>query len=240
MKKVLRIGCIIADNDEYAPMRDIIKKYNPCRRDVLKREGHVFSLKNEDREINIHSVLCGVGKVNATAVAAYLAQEGCDMIFNFGLSGGISGIKRGELTVGTEYIEHDFDLTLLGYAVCEKPLQNYVYKSDSTLLDIITEIYPEIKKGVIVSGDCFISNEEKKTFLKETFNAMSCDMESAAIAYVCERAEIPFVAIRKISDDAGDDAKNSYTEMNNKRETVLTQVFISLVQRLFEQNILWK
>ncbi len=69
---------------------------------------------------------------------------------------------------------------------------------------------------------------------------MSCDMESAAVAYVCQQAQIPFAAIRRISDDAGDDATQNYTEMNNLREEVLVKLFVSALPKLFDFPKFWK
>lgn len=240
MKELLRVGYIVADEDEYAPLRNMTDKLSLTRADFYSREGHVFSFEKEGKRVEVHSVLCGVGMVNAAAAATFLAGEGVDIILCSGLSGGISGIKRGELTIGTEYIEHDFDLTPLGYEMCKKPLQKYVYSADENLLNVMCDIYPELKRGVIVSGDCFIGDNNKKTFLKETFNAMSCDMESAAVAYVCDLAKIPFAAVRRISDDAGNDACESYTDMNNQREEVLIDLLVLAVKRFFDYNILWK
>lgn len=240
MKNELKIGYIVADEDEYAPLRDMAEELSAKRSDFYKREGHIFSFFKEDRKITVHSVLCGIGMVNAAAAAVFLSAEGCDMIINSGLSGGISGIGRGELTVGTEYIEHDFDLTPLGYKPCQKPLQNYIYKADETLIGVLCDIYPELKKGVAVSGDSFIASEDKRNFFKNEFSAMSCDMESAAVAYVCEQAEIPFVAVRRVSDDAGENATENYTDMNNLREEVLITLFVNAVKSFFDYGILWE
>ncbi|MBP3390915.1 MAG: 5'-methylthioadenosine/S-adenosylhomocysteine nucleosidase [Clostridia bacterium] len=240
MKDFLKIGYIVADEDEYVPLRAMVDKLNAKRADFYSREGHSFCFEDNGKKIEVHAILCGVGMVNATAAATYLAGEGADIILCSGLSGGISGIKRGEITIGTEYIEHDFDLTPLGYKMCEKPLQKYVYKADETLLDVMCDIYPDLKRGVIVSGDCFIGDNNKKNYLKETFGAMSCDMESAAVAYVCDLAKIPFAAIRRISDDAGNDAGDSYSQMNNLRQDVLIDLLIVAVKKFFGYNILWK
>lgn len=223
-----RIGLIIADESEYVILRSIADKLGAKRRDIFTREGHEFALGEETL---VHSVLCGVGMVNAAAAASYLAAEGCDAMFNFGLSGGISGISKNEFMVGSEFIEHDFDLTPLGYEPCEKPLQEFVYKADGRLIKTATELYPFIKTGVAVSGDSFICDDGKRNYLKDKFNAMSCDMESAAIAYVCSIADIPFLSLRKISDDAGNDADDSYREaMNIDGEEVLGILF-ELIKR---------
>ncbi len=240
MKDLLKIGYVVADEDEYAPLRNMTQTLMAQRSDFFGREGHKFSFKNGGRTIEVHSVLCGIGMTNAASAATFLALEGCDIIINSGLSGGISGIRRGELTVGTEYIEHDFDLTPLGYKPCQKPLQNYIYKADDELVNVLCRIIPELKMGVAVSGDSFISDEEKKNYLKSNFSAMSCDMESAAVAYVCEQAGIRYAAIRRISDDAGDDATQSYSDMNDLQEAVLVELFIDAVKCFFDHNILWK
>ena len=240
MKDVLKIGYIVADEDEYVPLRNKADELTAVRADFLTREGHIFEMEKDGKRLKVHAILCGIGMVNAAAAATYLAMEGCDLIINSGLSGGISGIAKGEITVGTEYVEHDFDLTPLGYKPCQKPLQDYVYKADSDLVSVLTDIYPDMKQGVAVSGDCFISDDNKKRYLKENFGAMSCDMESAAVAYVCSMAKIPFAAIRRISDDAGNDATVSYTGMNNLREEVLVDLFISAVKRFFDYGVLWR
>ncbi len=240
MKEVLKVGYIVADEDEYAPLRNMTEQLSAKRDDFYSREGHSFSFEKDGKTVEVQTVLCGIGMVNAAAAATYLVGKGMDIILCSGLSGGISGIKRGELTIGTEYIEHDFDLTPLGYELCKKPLQKYIYESDSNLLDVFCDIYPDLKRGVIVSGDCFIGDNNKKEFLKNTFGAMSCDMESAAVAYVCDLTGIPFAAIRRISDDAGNDAADSYTEMNNLREDVLVELLLLAVKRFFDYDILWK
>ena len=61
---------------------------------------------------------------------------------------------------------------------------------------------------------------------------MSCDMETAAIAYVCDFANVPFLALRRISDDAGADAVDSYREMNTAAEAVLSDYIIDFIKAL--------
>ena len=68
---------------------------------------------------------------------------------------------------------------------------------------------------------------------------MSCDMESAAVAYVCENANIKYLALRRISDDAGDDAKNSYNSMNELKESVLIDILLSAIRKIFDVENFW-
>lgn len=230
MSDIKKIGIVIADESEYKMFRQLSQEQRGRREDFFTREGHIINVGDG---IELYTVLCGVGTVNATAAATYLATLGLDAMMSFGLSGGISGISKNGFMVGTTYIEHDFDLTPLGYEPCQKPLQNYVYHGDERLIDKFTELYPFIKKGVVVSGDSFICDNEKRDYFKDKWNAMSCDMESAAIAYVCEIAKIPFVTLRKISDDAGDEANESYSSALDIDGIEVLDILLKVIKSAF-------
>ncbi len=230
--KEIKIGIVVADIEEYKPLSDFIEKGEFERYCFLGRNGHKFQIKSSNGNAVIISILCGIGKVNATAAAMHLIDIGCDFILNYGLSGGISCISRGEITAPDKFLEHDFDLSGIGYLLCEKPLQDYIYSADLNLLNVAKKVIPNIKCGTAVSGDHFICDETKRDSLYENFNAMSCDMESAAIAYVCEFSNIPFLALRKISDDAGDTAAASYREMNVQDDTLLFEYIIKIIKEI--------
>lgn len=221
-----KIGIVVADTDEYKTLAEYIESGEYKNYSYLGRIGHIFSLTHENKSAKVISILCGIGKVNATAATAHLADIGCNIILNYGLSGGISGVRRGELCLCNRFLEHDFDLTGIGYKPYEKPSQKYIYEADDTLINLFKSIMPDIKCGTAVTGDRFVCDEELRISLKDNFGAMSCDMETAAIAYVCEFSDIPFLALRRISDDAGADAVDSYREMNTSNETVLSDLII--------------
>ena len=217
----VKIGIIVADIDEYKPFSEKIEQGEFSEYSFLGRKGHKFLVKGNLKNAQVISILCGIGKVNAAAAAMHLVDIGCDYILNYGLSGGVSGIRRGEITAPNKFLEHDFDLSGIGYKLCEKPLQKYIYNADENLIGIAKKVVPQLKLGTAVSGDHFICDNEVRNNLKENFNAMSCDMETAAIAYVCEFSGVPFLALRRISDDAGAEATEAYREMNVSGETLL-------------------
>ncbi|MGN0451858.1 MAG: 5'-methylthioadenosine/S-adenosylhomocysteine nucleosidase [Acutalibacteraceae bacterium] len=225
MENTKKIGIIVADADEFAPLEETIKKCEYTERSFLKRRILEFKIDGAP----ISAILCGIGKVNAAAATAHLVDSGCEIILNYGLSGGISGIRRGELCLCTEFLEHDFDLTTIGYKPCEKPGQGtYIYKSDKRLNSVVKSLLPDIKEGLAATGDRFVCDEGLRNLLRDEFGAMCCDMETAAIAYVCEYAGVPFAAVRKVSDDAGEDALESYREMNTSGETDLSDFVLDL------------
>ena len=57
--------------------------------------------------------------------------------------------------------------------------------------------------GSGVSGGAFIDNAAFRTWAFETFGARVLDMECAAVAHVAYANEVPFIAVRSLSDLAG-------------------------------------
>ena len=163
--------------------------------------------------------VCGEGKVNAAMCAQTMILEfSPDIIVNTGVAGGLAdGLKVGDVVSGTAVVEHDMDMSPLGYEVgyicgidgiymeCDKKIQELLSES-------IEECDIKYISGVIASGDQFISDNQKKEWLKEKFNAAACEMEGGAIGHVCVRNGVPFGVLRAISDGGDDDAKMSFPE----------------------------
>lgn len=226
--KNFKIGIVVADYDEYAPFLASVSKYS-------LREYKYFDRKAITFDMGKSSIICinsGIGKVNAATAATHLADIGCTYILNFGLSGGISGVRRGEVVLPARFLEHDFDLTGIGYKPCEKPSQKYIYDSDKTLFQIAQSAIGDCVSGTAVCGDRFICSADDRDFLRETFGATTCDMETAAIASVCDMADIPYLSIRRVSDDAGDDAYANYSDMNTLEGQTLSEVFLKVLDVL--------
>lgn len=224
----IKIGIVIADSDEFLPLEKKMDKLSGKEITVAGRKAYNFKMGRAD----VTAVLCGIGKVNAAVAATALADSGVNILFNCGLSGGISGVKREDICIPDRFLEHDFDLTGLGYKRCEKPSQEYIYNADEGLINIIKKVLPSARIGTAVSGDCFVSDAELRDTLKKEFSAMSCDMETAAIAYVAKAYGIKFASLRKISDDAGNDAADSYRELNVLAEDVLTEALLSVIEEI--------
>lgn len=224
----LKIGIVVADYDEYAPFVNDIDSSTKKEYKYFNRKAIEFEFDNAQ----IVCINCGIGKVNAATAAMHLVDIGCNCVLNFGLSGGISRVRRGEIVLPEKFLEHDFDLTGIGYKPCEKPSQKYIYDANETLLKIANKAVGECVGGTAVCGDRFICNATDRDFLRDTFSATSCDMETAAIASVCDMANIPYLSLRRISDDAGDDAYANYSEMNTGEGKTLSQVFLTVLRAL--------
>ncbi len=224
----IKIGIVVADFDEYTPFVNLLCKYSPKQYKYFNRTAIEFEIGN----VYVACINCGIGKVNAATAATHLADIGCSYILNFGLSGGISAVKRGEIVIPDRFLEHDFDLTGIGYKPCEKPSQKYIYNADEFLMKLAQKAVGNTEHGTAVCGDRFICNAADRDFLRDIFSATTCDMETAAIASVCDMANIPFLCLRRVSDDAGDDAYVSYNDMNTGDGLALSEVFLKLLEGL--------
>ncbi len=232
MKSEVKIGIVIADNDEYKPLENMRDTLSAKKCLIAGRKAYTFQITGEKVNATVTAIECGIGKVNAAVAAVALAERGVHIILNCGLSGGISGIGKNEISLPNKFIEHDFDLTGLGYKLCQKPGQEYVYNCDDELLKIAQAVIPNAKVGTAATGDCFVQDDVLRDFLRDEFSAMSCDMETAAIAYVCAVYNVKFLSIRKISDDAGNDAGGSYREVNNLAEDTLIKYILQIINKL--------
>ena len=219
-----KIGAIVADEGEYYPFFNSVS--GAVSVDTPFKDAFKFSCGKSE----VYVLFCGIGKVNAAAGTMYLIDLGCECILNFGLSGGLKGVKTGEFIVPDKFIEHDFDLTPLGYKPCQKPGQEYIYYADKKLSDIFNSTGFVKLTGTAVCGDKFISDKETGEYLIKAFSATSCDMETAAIASVCFISKIPFAALRRISDGADEDAADSYRDMNTNEGITLGEAFIKCLK----------
>ena len=233
--KDFKIGIVVADVEEYEPFAARVEKGEYEEYSFLGRKGHKFTVTTQNGKAEVISMLSGIGKVNASAVASHLLTVGCQIILNYGLSGGISGIRREELTLASRFVEHDFDLSGIGYKLCEKPNQEYIYSSDEGLNRLLCETVSGVKLGTAVTGDSFICDNEVSTRLNENFGAMSCDLETAAFAYVCAFGGVPFMSLRRISDDAGDEAIDSYREMIAQNKIALSDIIFDFVSVIVDK-----
>ena len=156
---------------------------------------------------------CGVGKVNAAALAQTLVLEGVSHVIFTGVAGGVApGLKVGDIVVSRDALQHDADVRALGYALGEVPGEPLSWPADRALqeaalaaagaLPEVTAGEVEVVLGRVLSGDQFIADRNKVAFLFSTFDGACAEMEGAAVAQVCSRAGVPFVIVRSISDSA--------------------------------------
>ena len=164
-------------------------------------------------EKDVVVVKCGVGKVNAGICAQVLADHfGCTHLINTGIAGSLDPerLDIGDLVVSIDCVQHDFEVEELGYEPGLIPGREHVeFVADKTLreaaLAAAAEAAPEVHvlAGRVASGDQFVCREQTRRRIVDTFGALCCEMEGAAIAQAAEANGVPFVVVRAISDKPG-------------------------------------
>lgn len=225
---IQKIGILFADGMEYLPFLNIATENGGSQ--ILRRGNRSvsFSLPCKSGSVTLIGVECGIGKVCAASATAFLiADDHVDAIFNAGLSGAVSGVRRGDIVAGTSFVECDFDLTPLGLGLGEKTGgATYIYDADPALLALAVK--DDVKTGRLGTGDVFLTDPERKELFRKTFGLTAFDMETAAIAGVCFRSGVPFLSLRQISDDADDASSEAYREMNDRAEDHLVRRLLDI------------
>jgi len=170
-------------------------------------------------------VKSGIGKVNMAACTQILASiYQVTALINTGVAGGLyAPINIGDIVLSADTLQHDMDATGFGYELGVIPqMEQSVFYGDKELIakakEACEEVNPDIAVyvGRVVSGDQFISSDEKKTFLVEQFNGYCAEMEGAAMAQIAYLNHIPFVIVRAISDKADHSATMNYADFEEQ------------------------
>ncbi len=195
--------------------------------------------KLQEKEVVV--VRCGIGKVNAAVCTQILADLfQVDVVINTGVAGSLRNeIDIADIVLSTDTQQHDVDATGFGYAVGVIPrMEQSIFKADERLItlakEVCTEVIPEIgvHTGRIVSGDQFISDADKKTWLTENFDGYCTEMEGAAIAQTAYLNRIPFLIIRAISDKADHSAEMTYQDFEEIAIRNTVKLMNGLVKRI--------
>ncbi|MGM9551305.1 MAG: 5'-methylthioadenosine/adenosylhomocysteine nucleosidase [Clostridia bacterium] len=166
---------------------------------------------------DIVTAVCGVGKVFAAiCTEAMIIKYNPDVIINTGVAGSLTDkLSIGDVAVSEYVVQHDMDTSPLGDPVGLLSGINIVkIPADSTVSDKIAGCVKALgkrcEKGIIASGDQFIANDEKKEYIRDTFDAIACEMEGGSVGHACFVNNVKFTVIRAISDSAGGESTMDY------------------------------
>ena len=187
-------------------------------------------------------VQCGVGKVNAALCTQILCTAfSVTHLVNTGIAGSLcSDLDIGDLVVSRDAMYHDFDCVHFGYPYGKVPgMDTVAFPADDTMMAYAFSSAEKVnpghtKIGRVASGDQFIADGEKKTFIIEKTQALCTEMEGAAIAQTAYRNQVPFVILRSISDKADHSAEMDYPTFETLSAHRCAQVTQTMAKMLLE------
>lgn len=203
--------------------------------------------RNDPRE-KIRVVKTGIGKINAAIVAyqevfSHLVNPFEPIppcaVFLVGTAGAIDPkLKVGDLVISTDVLQHDMDVTPLGFERGQTPFDDqWKWSADEQLVAIANSVAKEqgiaTHIGRILTGDRFVADPKEATELHKTLGGLCLDMEGAAIAKVCSLVTppIPWVILRFISDTADHNSPISFQEFLPIASKRIADLVLALAQR---------
>ncbi|MFC5453156.1 5'-methylthioadenosine/adenosylhomocysteine nucleosidase [Paenibacillus aestuarii] len=180
---------------------------------ITFREGQYFGK-------NVVVCRTGVGKVNAAVTTQILIDHfAVQAVIFTGVAGALDPeLNIGDIVVSRECLQHDMDVTALGFKRGVIPYEaKSVFEADAQLVEAAMAsgerlFSGKMKKGVVLSGDQFVASRELVAQLHQELGGTCVEMEGASVAQVCSMNGIPYVVIRSMSDKADGSAHVNFAE----------------------------
>jgi len=219
------IGIIVAEEKELIEVKKIINGIK--EKNIYEKTFYIGNL--EERKVVL--VKSNVGKVNSVRVTQMLIDNfDIELVINVGTAGSVdNSLEIGDVVVGTELVQYDFDVTPFGRKLGEIENIGESIKVDESLLKLFDSI--NVKKGIIASGDKFIVNKEEKDNVRNIFNALCIEMEGASIAQVCFLDKIPFLVIRSITDKLDGSSKVDFEKFLESSSKVAANILKEVLKK---------
>lgn len=196
---------------------------------VLKLLSNVKETKLKDNTIYEFKIkgkeyimtLGKIGKVSTALFLGYLSSVyPIERVFNVGTSGALSSkVNIGDIVIADGVMYHDVDVTGFNYELGTIPGCPKVFIPDEEYLKRFNfkadEFDFKIHRGLVISGDTFITKKNVNRIPQELINSALCgEMESGSVGQCCYLLNIPFIVIRSISDYVFENVNNEAHSLN--------------------------
>lgn len=171
----------------------------------------------------------GTGSANATKATELLLAKGSSKLISWGCAAALdSSLNAGDLCLPKTIIAEDQQCY---------PTHPTWHQHTTKLL---SGLQPIGSGSLCESSSIVATNTDKKT-LHEASGSVALDMESAAIAKVAQKADIPFLVIRAIADPANMDMPNAVIHaLNSKGNVDIKKLLVYLLTHPYETPSLIK
>lgn len=180
----------------------------------------------------------GIGKVNA-AMAAQLCimRHAPDLIINVGVAGCFKNVPIGTVMLADKFVQHDVDTTGCGdppgFVSTVNRIEFPVAHSERAKRALKKAGIPFLC-GTGATGDWFAKRGDRAQRIGAAFDPLFIEMEGGAVAQVCFRNGVPFMALKSVSDCiyGNDDYDFNFA----KAMAELNRVAVAFVRRFIEDD----
>ncbi len=160
----------------------------------------------------------GTGPVNAIKAAEMLLAKGCCKLISWGCAAALnSTLKAGDLCLPKIIIAESQN---------RYPTHSDWQQHTENLLSQLQPIYSD----PLCETSSIVSTSTDKKALRDAFDSVALDMESAAIAKIAQKADIPYLVIRAIADTANMNMPNAINyALNNDGIVDIKKLIIYLL-----------
>lgn len=179
----------------------------------------------------------GIGKIFASICAEIMILKyHLDELIHIGIAGALSDdLNLKDIVISSAVIQHDLNSMLTEHKY------GYIQDLDMTEIPCNKKIIEKIticannlnvkyRVGFIASGDQFIDDSSVKEKIKNNFNAIAVDMESASTGLVCYINKVKFCAVRAISDKSNDRQNRYYSDSKQVASDVTTRIILEYLK----------
>jgi len=116
-------------------------------------------------------------------------------------------------------------------------MESVYFKADSKLLNLSKKavekmtLENKVVWGRMVTGEAFISDEGREQ-IKNQFNPLTVDMETGSVAHVCYVNNIPFIAIRSITDTKDHSGVENFEQNCKKAAIIAKDITVELLSEI--------
>ena len=195
----MKVGILCAGDREVVPFVPMISEV------CVSEKARLTVYEGRIEGVAVAALFSGVCRANAAIAAQILIDTyRCDVIVNAGTAGGMAAsVGLLDVVVGVEAVYHDVEVDVLAEFCPPEALR--VFHADEGLLALARKAAEGFERpvhfGRMATGEKFIEDDGREE-INISLAPLSVDMETAAVAQVCWRNNIPFIAVRSITDTA--------------------------------------
>ena len=204
---------------------------------------------NDKLKIYLTIAWSGWGKVSAARATTRLISTTfknlpIEILLFTGVAGAIDKkLKQWDIVISESVMQHDMDARPIFDKFVIPAINNKKIFANKFIVDKVfnsltkklqhenLNIFGSLYKGLIATGDMFISDRKKINQLsKEILDLLAVEMEGASFAQVAYQEKVDWIVLRVISDGSNEDAHDQFNEFLEKykfKSSELIRYFIS-------------